>query len=38
MAKDFFYLMTFNSTVDIMTRCTFNEVKFFFTFNIDFMV
>ena len=35
--KCFFYLLTFNFRADIMTRNTFNQVRCFFTFSIDFM-
>ena len=30
--KCFFYLLTFNSSADIMARYTFNQVRCFFTF------
>ena len=37
--KCFFYLLTFNSRPDIITRYNFNQVRCcFFAFNIDFMV
>ena len=34
----FFYLFTFDSRADIMTKYTFNQVRCFFTFSVDFMV
>ena len=37
MTNGFFYLLTFNFRADIMTRNTFNQVRCFFTFSIDFM-
>ena len=37
MTNAFFYLLTFNFRADIMTRNTFNQVRCFFTFSIDFM-
>ena len=36
--KWYFWLLTFSSRADIITRCNFNQVRFFFTFSIDFMV
>ena len=38
MTNVFFYLLTFNSRADIMTRYTFNQVRCFFTFSIDFFI
>ena len=34
----FFYLLTFNFRADIMTKYNFNQVRWFLTFSIDFMV
>ena len=36
--KWLFYLFTFNSRTDIMTRRNFNQVRYFFIFSTDFMV
>ena len=39
MTNGFFYLLTFNSSTDIMARYNFNQIRCFFTFFVvDFIV